>query len=207
MSHHKFDSWQRRCAPRSAPSIPRRRRAIRPCIRQQLRRLRPFSPPPPCDPAAVRPWSPSPPPPGGPAAARAAPSGARSPPPQRRRRLAPRPPNGPRGPSSSRRSAAAATSSPPRCLPAQAPKRPPLSLSRARLELPVLCGDGAVLTLEVVYRLSQIVNEIRDDLAEFFFFCWEHDLSEFKCGMAHLFCMYLMYLFIPYAIHFFIVHY
>jgi len=20
-----------------------------------------------------------------------------------------------------------------------------------------------------------------------FFFCWEHDLSEFKCGMAHLF--------------------
>ena len=176
------------CSPlRSAPSFPHRRRATRPCIRQHLRRLRPFSPPPPCDPAAALPRSSSPPPPGGPAAARAAPSGARSPPPQRRRRLAPRPPNGPRGPSSSRRSAAAATSSPPRCLPAQAPKRPPLSLSRARLELPVLCGDGAVLTLEVVYRLSQIVNEIRDDLAEF------------KCGMAHLFCMYL---FMLYAIHF-----
>jgi hypothetical protein len=185
--HHKFDSWQRRCVPRSARFFPRRRRAIRTCIRQHLRRLRPFSPPPPCDPAAARPRPSSPPPPGGPAAARVAPFGARSPPPPRRRRLAPRPPNGPRGPSSSRRSAAAATSSPPRCLPAHPPPRPPLV--RAQPKWPVRCGDGAVLTLEVVYRLSQIVNEIRDDLADF------------KCGMAHLFCMYL---FILYAIHFFL---
>uniref|UniRef100_K3XZ24 Secondary thiamine-phosphate synthase enzyme n=1 Tax=Setaria italica TaxID=4555 RepID=K3XZ24_SETIT len=58
------------------------------------------------------------------------------------------------------------------------PKVPPPS--RMRIPVPLLfvhslsCLFDAVMLL-FVYRLSQIVNEIRDDLAEF------------KCGMAHLF--------------------
>jgi hypothetical protein len=44
-------------------------------------------------------------------------------------------------------------------------------------ELSVGCGDGDV---SIIFPcLHQIVNEIRNDL------------SEFKCGMAHLFCMYI----------------
>jgi hypothetical protein len=66
--------------------------------------------------------------------------------------------------------------------PSAAPWLPPHHPKGASPTVPLLfvhslsCLFDAVMLL-FVYRLSQIVNEIRDDLAEF------------KCGMAHLFCM------------------
>jgi hypothetical protein len=161
--NHTADPAHSCCAPLFLSSS--RHRAIESCRQWRLHRLRPSSPPPTGYPAAERHRpSPSPPPddPG------AVPSGASSHPPPHRRRLAPWPRVGPRRPSSSRRRAVAATSSPRRW----APPFPPYSF-----ELSVGCGDGDVSI--ILPCLHQIVNEIRNDL------------SEFKCGMAHLFCMYI----------------